>query len=72
MPPARWSWRWRAGASSFKLLRQAMESTAKLTAFVVFILIGARVFSLTFYGVDGHMWVEHLLTGPAGRRSSAS
>ena len=46
---------------SNKLLKQAMESTAKLTAFVVFILVGARVFSLTFYGVDGHKWVEHLL-----------
>jgi TRAP-type mannitol/chloroaromatic compound transport system permease large subunit len=45
----------------FKLLGQAMETTAKLTAFVVFILVGARVFSLTFYGVDGHKWVEHLL-----------
>jgi len=45
-----------------KLLKQAMDSTAKLTAFVVFILIGARVFSLTFYGVDGHKWVEELLT----------
>lgn len=44
-----------------KLLKQAMESTAKLTTFVMFILIGARVFSLTFYGVDGHVWVEHLL-----------
>jgi len=43
------------------LLKQAMESTAKLTTFVVFILVGARVFSLTFYGVDGHLWVEHLL-----------
>jgi TRAP-type mannitol/chloroaromatic compound transport system permease large subunit len=46
---------------SFKLLGQAMETTGKLTAFVVFILVGARVFSLTFYGVDGHRWVEHLL-----------
>ena len=45
-----------------KLLKQAMDSTAKLTAFVVFILIGARVFSLSFYGVDGHKWVEELLT----------
>jgi tripartite ATP-independent transporter DctM subunit len=44
------------------LLVQAMEKTAKLTTFVLFILIGARVFSLTFYGVDGHLWVEHLLT----------
>ena len=43
------------------LLKQAMDSTAKLSAFVIFILIGARVFSLTFYGVDGHRWVEHLL-----------
>ena len=51
---------------SMSLLRQAMDSTAKLTAFVVFILVGARVFSLTFYGVDGHIWVEHLLTGLPG------
>jgi TRAP-type mannitol/chloroaromatic compound transport system permease large subunit len=43
------------------LLKQAMNSTLKLTSFVVFILVGARVFSLTFYGVDGHKWVEHLL-----------
>ncbi len=46
---------------NLSLLKQAMTSTAKLTTFVVFILIGARVFSLTFYGVDGHIWVEHLL-----------
>ena len=50
------------GRLSLKLLKQAMDSTAKLTAFVVFILIGARVFSLSFYGVDGHKWVEELLT----------
>jgi TRAP-type mannitol/chloroaromatic compound transport system permease large subunit len=48
------------------LLKQAMDSTAKLTTFVVFILVGARVFSLTFYGVDGHRWVEHLLTDLPG------
>jgi TRAP-type mannitol/chloroaromatic compound transport system permease large subunit len=51
---------------SFDLLRQAMNVTAKLTSFVVFILVGARVFSLTFYGVDGHLWVEHLLSGLPG------
>jgi len=51
---------------SLALLRQAMESTAKLSAFVMFILIGARVFSLTFYGVNGHLWVEHLLAGLPG------
>ncbi|MBN9421126.1 MAG: C4-dicarboxylate ABC transporter [Candidatus Accumulibacter sp. 66-26] len=51
---------------SWSLLKQAMETTAKLTTFVVFILVGARVFSLTFYGVDGHRWVEHLLTDLPG------
>jgi TRAP-type mannitol/chloroaromatic compound transport system permease large subunit len=51
---------------SFTLLKQGMETTAKLTAFVVFILVGARVFSLTFYGVDGHKWVEHLLLNLPG------
>jgi len=51
---------------SWKLLRQAMDTTAKLSTFVVFILIGARVFSLTFYGVNGHVWVEHLLTALPG------
>ena len=51
---------------SWSLLKQAMDSTAKLTTFVVFILVGARCFSLTFYGVDGHKWVEHLLTDLPG------
>lgn len=51
---------------SWDLVRQAVESTAKLSAFVVFILIGARVFSLTFYGVSGHIWVEHLLVSLPG------
>jgi TRAP-type mannitol/chloroaromatic compound transport system permease large subunit len=54
------------GRLRWDLVRQAAESTAKLSAFVVFILIGARVFSLTFYGVDGHKWVEHLLTSLPG------
>src|SRR5881296_2825532 len=51
---------------SWDLIRQAAESTAKLSAFVVFILIGARVFSLTFYGVDGHRWVESFLVSLPG------
>ena len=51
---------------TWDLVRQAAESTAKLSAFVVFILVGARVFSLTFYGVDGHRWVEEMLVSLPG------
>ena len=49
-----------------KLIRQAMDSTMKLSCFVLFILIGATVFSLAFQGVDGPKWVERLLTGLPG------
>lgn len=53
---------------SMSLVSQALDSTAKLSAFVVFILLGARVFSLTFYGVNGHIWVEELLLSlPGGK-----
>jgi tripartite ATP-independent transporter DctM subunit len=51
---------------TWSLLRQAMNSTAKLTTFVVFILVGATVFSLTFRGVNGDLWIEHLLTSLPG------
>jgi len=54
------------GRLNVNLVRQAAQATAKLSAFVIFILIGARVFSLTFYGVDGHRWVEHLLVSLPG------
>lgn len=50
----------------YKLLRQAMVGTTKLSCFVLFILIGATVFGLTFQGVDGPLWVEHLLAGLPG------
>jgi TRAP-type mannitol/chloroaromatic compound transport system permease large subunit len=51
---------------NWPIVRQATEATVKLSAFVMFILIGARIFSLTFYGVNGHIWVEHLLTSLPG------
>jgi len=54
------------GRFSWKLLRQAMETTTKLTCFVVFILVGSTVFSLSFRGINGDVWVEHLLTGLPG------
>ncbi len=49
-----------------KLMRQAMDSTMKLSCFVLFILVGSTVFSLSFQGVDGPKWVEHLLTSLPG------
>jgi tripartite ATP-independent transporter DctM subunit len=51
---------------SWPLLRQAMDTTAKLSSFVVFILIGSTVFTLVFRGVDGDLWVDHLLTSVPG------
>ncbi len=51
---------------SLPVLSGALASTTRLSAFVLFILIGARMFSLTFYGVNGHVWVEHLLTSVPG------
>ncbi|CAO3421691.1 TRAP transporter large permease [Azospirillum doebereinerae] len=50
----------------WSLLRQAMDSTAKLSSFVVFILIGSTVFGLIFRAVNGDLWVEHLLIGLPG------
>lgn len=57
---------WARRRLSMQSLKEALDGTAKLTTFVVFILIGARVFSLTFYGVNGHVWVEELLTALPG------
>jgi TRAP-type mannitol/chloroaromatic compound transport system permease large subunit len=54
------------GRLSFSLLRQALNTTTKLSCFVVFILIGSTIFSLVFQGVDGPRWVEHLLTSLPG------
>ena len=54
------------GRLSMALLKQALNTTAKLSSFVVFILVGSTVFSLVFQGVDGSKWVEHLLTGVPG------
>jgi TRAP-type mannitol/chloroaromatic compound transport system permease large subunit len=45
---------------SFALMKQALDSTAKLATFVLFILVGSTVFSFTFNAADGHIWVEHL------------
>lgn len=48
------------------LLKQAMNSTTRLSCFVLFILIGSSVFALIFRAVNGDLWVEHLLTSLPG------
>ncbi len=50
------------GTYSWALLREAMGNTMRITSMVIFILIGATVFSLVFQGVDGTIWIEHLLS----------
>ncbi len=51
---------------SWALIKEGMTGTMRITAMVVFILIGSRVFSLVFQGVDGGKWIEHMLTGLPG------
>ncbi|SAI71002.1 C4 dicarboxylate tripartite ATP-independent periplasmic (TRAP) transporter%2C permease [Bordetella ansorpii] len=48
------------------LLKQAMDSSTRLTCFALFILIGSTVFGLTFRAVNGDLWVEHLLVSVPG------
>jgi TRAP-type mannitol/chloroaromatic compound transport system permease large subunit len=50
----------------FKTMSEALEATTRLACFVMFILIGARIFSLTFYGINGHVWVEELFVALPG------
>jgi tripartite ATP-independent transporter DctM subunit len=50
------------GRLAWPLVRQAMETTMRITAMVMFILIGSTVFSLVFQGVDGSLWIEHHLS----------
>ena len=51
---------------NWELVRDTMAGTMRITAMVVFILIGSRVFSLVFQGVDGGKWIEHMLSGLPG------
>lgn len=54
------------GRFSLTLLRQAMDTTTKLSCFVVFILVGSTIFSLSFRGINGDIWVEQLLISVPG------
>lgn len=57
---------WSRGRLNLNLLKQAMESTTKLTSFVIFILVGSTIFTLTFTGFGGQHWVNGLFTDLPG------
>lgn len=47
-------------------MKQAIEKTINLSSFVMFILIGARIFTLIFYNLNGHHAVESLFLNLPG------
>lgn len=54
------------GRLSFAVLKNALDASTRLSAFVMMILIGARVFGLTFYGINGNVWIEDLMLALPG------
>jgi len=57
---------WANRRLTWPLTWQGMQTTMRITAMVVFILLGARVFSVVFQGVGGKEWIEGLLTSLPG------
>jgi tripartite ATP-independent transporter DctM subunit len=56
------------GRLTWQAVWESTQGTMRITAMVVFILIGSRTFSLVFQGVEGGAWLEHMLTGlPGGK-----
>ena len=56
------------GRYSHRMVWDASDQTMRITAMVIFILVGATVFSLVFQGVNGGKWIEHMLSHiPGGR-----
>ena len=54
------------GRLNWPIIKNGVTGTMRITAMVVFILIGSRVFSLVFQGVDGALWIEHMLSSLPG------
>ena len=48
------------------LIQESYQNTMRITAMVVFILIGSTCFSVVFQGVDGGFWVEELFSNLPG------
>lgn len=49
-----------------KALVDTMDATTKLTAMVMLLLVGSTAFALVFRGLNGDLWIEHLLTNLPG------
>ena len=61
------AWLRRANIQNLKgLVQEAYQNTMRITAMVVFILIGSTCFSVVFQGVDGGFWVEELFSNLPG------
>ena len=48
------------------LLKSAAQGTMRLTAMVIFILVGSNCFSVIFQGFDGGRWLHNILTSLPG------
>jgi tripartite ATP-independent transporter DctM subunit len=51
---------------TWKSVRETMDATTRLTSMVLFLLIGSTAFALVFRGLNGDLWIEHLLTNLPG------
>lgn len=54
------------GRLNLTTIRETADGTMRLTAMVMFILVGSRAFALVFRGFDGDLWIEAFLTGLPG------
>ena len=54
------------GRLSWEALRETMDETTRLTAMVMFLLVGSTAFALVFRGLGGDFWIEGLLTNLPG------
>ena len=61
------AWLRRASIPNLRgLIQEAYQNTMRITAMVVFILIGSTCFSVVFQGVDGGFWVENRFSSLPG------
>jgi len=56
------------GRLTWQAVRETSEHTTRLTAMVVFLLLGSTAFALVFRGLDGDIWIQDLLTSLPGEK----